>query len=702
MSLTNNETEVGFLQKTATEILLVSFIILFQELVLIRWLPGQVRVLAYFPNLILISAFLGLGVGCLRAGRRSLLWLWPVSLSVLVGMAVVMSHIAFTQNSVTEHLWLLYYNLPKNAPVIGTVYPPIIIGFLLGIITFIPLGQILADRLNTFQKISSPLWGYSWNLLGSLLGVIAFSFIGFWGLFPFIWFSVLLTGGLCFFLPEKKLIVYLFSVVIILVMVIQTEKARHYSPYYAISTEHRTDKSGFIVMTNGSLHQHALPLQNSDDIGSEWINKAREGYHFPYRQLKSIPKRVLILGSGTGNDVAVLLDEGVEHIDAVEIDPIILSLGKKHPNHPYNSEKVRIINTDARNYLNETSETYDLVVFGTLDSMTKLSALSNVRLDNFVYTLECIQAARSHLVSGGGIVLYFMAATRYIDDRLFGMLAATFNDLPVVRTKFSNLFNRIYMAGPCFSHIYPYSQQQRDIYFEQKLPNIHLPSDDWPYLYLKSKGISRFYLFLIAVFIGVAAICVFIASRDMRMSIATMQGIDTEMFFFGLAFLLIETKFVTTMNLIWGATWLTSAIVFGAVLTMLLLSTVVMQLKPLKWGTAAVGLLVSLLVTYLIPSYYLLVNNFFIKLMLSVFFIGTPIFFASACFALRFKHRKAVDVAFGWNLLGAVVGGLLEFLSMVIGLKSLSLLAMMAYLGAFWIREQYNKPAVQAKLTKLE
>ena len=57
------------LRRIAVEILAVSFVVLFQELALIRWLPGQVRVLAYFPNLILISAFLGLGIGCLRAGR---------------------------------------------------------------------------------------------------------------------------------------------------------------------------------------------------------------------------------------------------------------------------------------------------------------------------------------------------------------------------------------------------------------------------------------------------------------------------------------------------------------------------------------------------------------------------------------------------------------------------------------------------------
>lgn len=97
------------------ELFLASFIVLFQEPALIRWLPGQIRVLAYFPNLILLSAFLGLGVGCLRAGKSSLLWLWPVSFVSLIVSAVARSKIAFTQESVSEHLWLLYYDLPADA-----------------------------------------------------------------------------------------------------------------------------------------------------------------------------------------------------------------------------------------------------------------------------------------------------------------------------------------------------------------------------------------------------------------------------------------------------------------------------------------------------------------------------------------------------------------------------------------------------------
>jgi hypothetical protein len=42
-----------------------------------------------------------------------------------------------------------------------------------------------------------------------------------------------------------------------------------------------------------------------------------------------------------------------------------------------------------------------------------------------------------------------------------------------------------------------------------------------------------------------------------------------------------------------------------------------------------------------------------------------------------------VASAFGWNLLGAMAGGLLETTSMAFGLKALALVALLAYLLAW-------------------
>ncbi len=676
------------LSRVGAELFAVSFVVLFQELTLIRWLPGQVRVLAYFPNLILLSAFLGLGLGCLRSSRRSLLWLWPASLLVLAAAGGLLSRVAFTQNSVTDHLWLLYYDLGAQAPVVGDVRLPIIAFFLLSAVSFVPLGQLLADRLQEFRAGALPLWGYACDILGSLVGVVAFAAIGFARTRPPLWFAIFLAAGLVFFRARwRTAALYAVFAAALLLVVRRADRADYYSPYYALRVTRLPQNVETALLANGSLHQYLFHLRRSeseDEIG--------QGYHLPYRHLRRPPGKVLVLGAGTGNDVVVALDEGAERVDAVEIDPVILDLGRLHPNRPYDSPRVRLINTDARAFLNESTEKYDLIVFGTLDSMTRLSALSNVRLDNFVYTQECIAAARAHLAPQGGLVLYFMSSTAYINERLSGMLAEAFEQMPYVIAGDYCVFNHIYLAGAAFEHV---NGAQRRVAFPLLKPlfaKIQLLQDDWPFLYLQDRTISSFYQLLIGFIALVSIASVALVSREMRRSLAR-GGLDGEMFLFGLAFLLLETKSVTTMSLLWGATWLTSAVVFGSILAMVLAATLLTQWRPLPWALCMGGLIGSLVAAYFVPVHVLLRMNEFTRLGLSLAFVGTPIFFAAACFALLFRDRPEANTAFGWNLLGAVAGGLLEFASMVTGMRALYLLVLAAYLGVVLLRVRARRAA---------
>lgn len=673
------------LRRVGLELAAVSFVVLFQELAFIRWLPTQVRVVAYFPNLVLISAFLGLGLGALRARGRPLLWMWPVAVSALVGIAWAFSQVAFTARGVSEHLWLLYYDLPED----GLVYPgvrlPLLVLFVLSAVSFVPLGQAIGVRLNRYRDDSSPLWGYAFDLGGSLLGVVAFALASFLGLFPVFWFAAFLLAGGVFLLSKKGTrVVWILGASFVLVAVSASERATAYSPYYAITVDPPEGGARFALLANGALHQIARSVQKADSLVYEDDIRVRNGYHLPFEDFDLAPRRVLVLGAGTGNDVAALLDHGVEHIDAVEIDPVIAGIGRRmHPNDPYGSPKVTLHNMDARTFLNDSEELYDLIVFGTLDSMTRISALGNVRLDNFVYTTDALEAARARLAPAGGIAMYFMVGEDYIHQRLMGMLAATFGRPPAVVKGGFAVFNHIYLAGPAFADLPTMSVPNQERYMGEFLPLLDLPTDDWPYLYLESREVGSFYLSLMALFLIVSIIGVLLVSREMRAAFRGRQGVDVEMFLFGLAFLLIETHFVTAMSLVWGVSWLTSAVVFGAILLMILLGTVIMELRPLSWNLAAGGLILSLLVGYAIPPSSLLFSNDTLRLLASMAYVGTPVFFASACFALRFRTRTAVDLAFGWNVLGAVAGGLIEFFSMSYGLRAMALLAVVAYLMAF-------------------
>src|SRR5262249_10179049 len=124
-------------------------------------------------------------------------------------------------------------------------------------------------------------------------------------------------------------------------------------------------------------------------------------YAFPYRVYER-PDRVAIVGAGTGNDVAMAVRMGARQVDAIEIDPAILAVGSRFlPDAPYHHPQVRPVVDDARAFLRTSRDSYDMIVYGLLDSHTLLSHNSNVRLDSFVYTVEAFREARARLKDGG-------------------------------------------------------------------------------------------------------------------------------------------------------------------------------------------------------------------------------------------------------------------------------------------------------------
>ena len=659
------------IRASAATLLAASFVVLFQELALIRWCAAQVRVLAYFPNVVLIGAFLALGIGSLLARRLAPLAIWwPVALLFALIVEFGLSRVVFTQQGVSEYLWLLYFDLPRTAPIVDGVQSPIVATFIVCALSFVPLGQIIGRQLALFRERGQALSGYALDLLGSLLGVVAFAAASFAGARPWLWFLVIFAASVVFLRRPLPIAVAAACFAAILSIIHLTDVAEVWSPYYALSRV-VSKEDGFLILANGARHQYAVPSRRTDVVHNGEAAALRASFHFPYSLLSRPPKRVLILGAGNGNDAAVALDEGVEQIDAVEIDPVILRMGLTHPDRPYDSPRVRRFNDDARSFLSHDHGKYDLIIFAALDSMTRLSALSNVRLDNFVYTRQCMEAAKRQLAPGGGLILSFATGRGYIDEHLRTMLTIVFGQPPAVY-RFPR--SAVYLSGTAFERAAADAPPPAGVRA--------VPTDDWPYLYLRSRSLTPFYLELLAAFGVIACGAIALTVLPRRRGAIHFDG---PMFFFGLAFLLLETKSVTEMNLVWGSTWLTSAVVFASILAMVLCGTLWMQWKPVAWPVAVSGLLLAMIVNYLTPVESLIGLPAPIRLLLSLLFVGMPVLFASICFARLFRDDESSDLAFGWNLAGAVAGGLLEFTSMLVGLKAMTLIALAAYIVALTI-----------------
>lgn len=658
-----------------------AFLILFLELALIRYVSAYVRIFGFYLNMVLIATFLGMGVGLLRARIADrMAWIFLPALPLLLGAVYFFSNVVVEPRpDQNEYIWGVFFEIAPTVKRIG-VTPTVILLFGLCALVMIPLGARLGSEFRRWP----PLTAYSLDIAGSLAGIAAFGLMSAARMPPMIWFATAYATWMLLSLSKRRymLAVSLTAVPsIALVGLTAKGKAEFWSPYYRINVLPRAPFAS--VHVNGSMHQWVLDL--SDSTKSRLTPIIRASYLRPLQQASRLDT-VLIVGSGTGNDVTNLLRLGAKHIDAVEIDPVILDLGRMlHPQEPYADPRVTAVVNDARAFLRRSVRKYDLIIFGTLDSQTLLSGMSSVRLDNYVYTVESFQAARERLKPDGMLVVYHMSLMPYIALKIEGMISEAFGRAPfVIHDDPGTLFNYTFMAGGPADRLSAESPRP-------PIAGTELPHDDWPYLYLRKRSIPAHYLWVLGGVLLTAVL--FLGLATQRSTWARPEG---AMFFLGAGFLLLETKSVTEMSLLFGSTWNVNLLVFSSILVCVLLANLTVYKRLISIPRCFAALFVSLMVAYLVPVSALLFTGHTVQWLLGSLLVGLPIFFAGMIFASLLKNHTDPVRALAFNLLGAILGGVLEYSSMIVGTKALYLVAATIYALAFLAYRRSSSSGVQA------
>lgn len=664
-------------------LVLISLLALFLELVFIRWLPANVMSLAYFSNIVLITSFLGLGLGAAWAPKEKDIFKWfPIVFLVIVAIFVSFRKFEIIiPPQASEWIWSYYTANKINAlPVRLGIFPVLALVYVLNTVLFFLIGQKIGSLMTNFK----PLKAYGLNLIGSILGIVVFGVLSlFGGRFnsPTVWFTM---GGVITLWFLRKRTPYIFIGILCLAVTVfivhRSGRGEIWSPYYNIQIKNNTDGS-FNLFVNKFFHQQAVDFSSNP--------KAKDKYSLPY-SLKT-PKKVLILGAGTGNDVAVATMHNVPEIYAVEIDPVIAKLGENHPSRPYQNPNVHVFIDDARSFLRKDNLKYDMIILGTLDSHALLSAMSTVRLDNFVYTLESFEDIKQHLSDDGVAVLLFSVPTQWLGEKLLKSASVVFaNPRPMFYVGDSFLYNLMIVAGPGLEGII--ADKSIDKSFLQQVPDRSydtkgLPTDDWPYLYLLGRTIPSHYLKAIAMLLIISFVGIYILSPKNKLNRQSMN-----FFSLGAAFLLLETKSVTTLSLLFGSTWLVNLFVFGGILVMILFANILVSKVAInRIGVIYVFLGISLLLNFLVPASYFLGYGFWLAAICASLLVALPLFFAAIIFSYHFKSTKEVRAMYGINLTGAVLGGFLEYSSMLTGLNSLYIVAGIFYLLSFFLsRNDYG------------
>lgn len=657
-------------------VFLASFLVLFLEVALIRWLPAHIRLLAYFSNFILLASFLGIGLGCLVARARPNLFAWFPALQ----LAVIAVTYFFRFEVAVPATGSLYFSSGTTEPVVpveSTVLLPIV--FVGVAALFVALAQRMAREMAALP----PLAAYSVNLAGSLAGVGGFALVSWLEQPPTVWFALAFVAAAPLFHRVRRPVLVSSALLLLaaLGVVHQLSRGAIWSPYYKITV--RSEGAETVLEVNNIFHQSMAPLARKEYF-----------YQWPYTVFGPTFDDVLILGAGSGTDVAAALVNGARHVDAVEIDPAILQLGLDgHPDRPYADARVHLVADDARHFLRTSTRRYDLVVFALIDSLTLQSAFSGVRLESYMFTEESFRAVRDRLKPDGLLVVYNYFREPWLVDRLANTMASAFGEEPVVHVHAAKAYLGVLMTGPRLRSLarYPdppdavaaYGQAATPAPAEphRRDPAVVPASDDWPFLYLRGPHLPAHYLIALGIVLALSAGAVFGVVRG------AARAWSWEFFFLGAGFMLLETKSMTEFALLWGSTWAVASLTIASVLVMALVANAVVARVDIRRPWLVGGVLLGLLAAhYLVPVGRVAFDSRLIESAFYGLLVFSPIFCAGLLFGSSIKRSPDVTVDYGANLLGAMVGGVLEYLSLVTGFRFLLMLIALAYVAALLTR----------------
>src|SRR5258708_24415370 len=211
------------------------------------------------------------------------------------------------------------------------------------------------------------------------------------------------------------------------------------------------------------------------------------------------------------------------------------------------------------------------------------------------------------------------------------------------------------------------------------LPKVAVTTDDWPYLYPQGHWIPGIFYLLSGLVILLAAVFYF--------QIPEARSRVPSLFFFsmGAGFLLLETQVVSRLALYFGTTWQVNGIVIAAILSALLLANFVIERRknerqqrawPRSW--TLIGILLCIACAYFVPFNRIPGSAALVRSIAALIF-AIPVFFAGLLFASEFRSAESPAAALGANMLGAVVGALLQNLPLIIAMKPLLLQAHLFY-----------------------
>jgi hypothetical protein len=323
-----------------------------------------------------------------------------------------------------------------------------------------------------------------------------------------------------------------------------------------------------------------------------------------------------------------------------------------------------------------------------------------VRLESYMFTEESFKAVRDRLKPDGVLVVYNYFRERWLVDRLANTAAVAFGAEPRVHVHEARAFLGVLMAGPRLAQLtapphipdtvtaFNQSHAPSPARIHERDPSVEPATDDWPFLYLQNRHIPQHYIVALGVVLIVSVVSVFLTLGVTGATSAGGQRWPWQFFLLGAGFMLLETKSIIQFALLWGSTWVVASLAIASVLTMALVANFIVARTTIVRPWLVAGVLVALLaLNYLIPIGRIAFDSRVAESFFYAALVFSPILCAGLLFGSAIAKSTALTRDYGTNLLGAMVGGVGEYLSLATGFRALLIVIALCYIGAVATRK---------------
>jgi hypothetical protein len=665
-------------QNKLSELLLLSCIAAFVVLSLDRWIENSVTLFANANGLPFAIGIIGLSVGIARGNLHPKHI--PIAFMAMSGMLLFMNLI------ICAHIFELPYLEPLCA-VGALIFGSFIFSF--------SVGSRLKNLFKTedFRPWADTVCGFLW-------GFFLFVFTSVTGDSPALQLVIagllLVPHAIKFWRPAGLHLACLLLSLALLIVAWQVEAMNNvvWSIYHRFNIETAgkkdpANKNVVFVVVDHTLKDFYAPVDKGDnDVRLKFLK-------LPY--LTEKPNTVLVLGAGLGEDISEALQAGANYVDAVEIDPVLIELGKGL-NLSYASPRVHVINADPRNFVNNCDKKYDTIILRTLDFQENSSTLSHFK-DVSLYTKESYRKCLKLLSPNGNLLLSCAAANsleaNLLCQRFYATAKQALLERPQVVGGTSSgwspyLFrlSKTPPAAPSLHEVSPFN-----IVLFGPNAKFQIMNDDSPYICLRIAPLAFSCLALFVIAAGAIGLAPASSTDELE-----HMARDRQSLLVATGFTLVVSGAINRIELLFGSCWWVTATVYGAFLLIawLIISarieTETGRIELLLYPT----LLASLLISFLLPIHWLL-NWGFLGVILILLVTVLPVVRILLILPAISARSKSLQKALVFNLLGSALGILMQPAAIILGNNSLFLLALIALVIAAYLDIKFGNKLAQVE-----